>query len=181
MKRVIMELFRLMPRTLTTIMVLLLVNVLFYSIGVVYLEPALNSNRLAFNNLREKMSIIGRTDVSATYRQGKKDLEKLMVMIPAKRDFPKVLGDIADDALSSGVVLGGFNYKHRIVKDENLMVYNVTISVSGRYAAIKSFLDDMQNIPDLTVIEDISMANSDPYEENLTMELRLAVYLRESK
>jgi hypothetical protein len=38
----------------------------------------------------------------------------------------------------------------------------------------------MQKSGELIVIDGMTMANSDPYEENVTMDLRLTVYLQEA-
>jgi type IV pilus assembly protein PilO len=53
------------------------------------------------------------------------------------------------------------------------------MKIDGRYAAIKSFLTDLQNNPELIVVDGFSLTNSDPFEENVVMDLHVTVYLRE--
>jgi type IV pilus assembly protein PilO len=90
-----------------------------------------------------------------------------------------VLGEVMEAARNEGVATGDVTYKPSAVKDENLFFYEITMTVSGNYAELKSFLDSLQQIRQLLVIDQITMANSNPFAENINMALRLTVYLRE--
>lgn len=179
MKQVLLELLRLKKRILIAILLLFLTNVALYSIIKVYQDPALVNANTKWSNLRKRVAAADRGDVNVTYGKGKSDLEKLRSMIPLKREFPRVLGDILDAAASNGVATGSITYKPQVLKDENLLAYAVTMSTSGSYAAVKSLLADLQKNHELVVVDGISLANSDPYVENVSMELRLTLYLRE--
>jgi type IV pilus assembly protein PilO len=76
--------------------------------------------------------------------------------------------------------MGAITYKPKTVKDQNLLVYEVTMPVTGRYGAVKSFLFDMQMLEGLIIVDGVSFANEDPYVESITMETRLMVYLRDA-
>lgn len=179
MKLVVLELLRLKKRSLIAIVLLLLTNVVLLSLVNGYQKTALAESQAAWNNLRSRVAAADRGDVNVAYRQGKSDLEKLRSMIPLRRQFPRVLGDILETAASSGVVPGPINYKPQVLKDENLLAYAVSMSTSGSYAAVKSFLSDLQKNHELVVIDGISLTNSDPFVESVLLELRLTVYLRE--
>ena len=120
----------------------------------------------------------GRADVATVYRRGVDDLKKLASRIPVKRQFPRLLGDILDAAASSAVVTGNVSYKPQAIKERDLLAYGVSMTVGGSYAAIKSFLGDLQKNSEMIVIEDISLTKTDLYEENVVMDLRLTVYLQ---
>lgn len=179
MKQVLLELLRLKKRSLITICLLLLSNAVLYAIISGYQDAALVEAHTKWSNLRSRLAAADRGDVNVAYRQGKSDLEKLRSMIPLKREFPRVLGDILDAAASSGVATGSITYKPQVLKDENLLAYAVTMPTSGSYAAVKSLLADLQKNHELVVIDGVSLANSDPFAESVSMELRLTVYLRE--
>lgn len=179
MKQMLLELIRLKRRWLIALGLLLLLNVALYAVIGAWQAPALDRTRRAWDDLRGRAAALGRGDVSAAYRQGKGDLERLRAMIPARREFPRLLGDMMDAAASSGVSVGGLSYKPQAVRDENLLAYGVTMSVNGRYAAVKSFLADLQGNRELVVIDGVSFSNPDPFEESISMELTLTVYLRE--
>jgi len=53
------------------------------------------------------------------------------------------------------------------------------MSVAGRYGGVKAFLFDLQMLEGLAVIDGISLSSDDPYTEQVTMEARLTVYLRD--
>lgn len=82
-------------------------------------------------------------------------------------------------AQTEGVATGDVTYKPSVVKDENLFSYDITMTVSGNYAELKGFIDSLQQIRQLVVIDQITMTNSNPFTENINMALRLTVYLRE--
>jgi type IV pilus assembly protein PilO len=105
------------------------------------------------------------------YRQGVSDLEKLNSRIPLKREFARVLSDIIETTSDSGVAVGAISYKPVTIKDEALLSYQLSFAVSGDYAAVKSCLSDLQQNPELVVVDSITLANSDLYEEKVVMNL----------
>jgi type IV pilus assembly protein PilO len=123
--------------------------------------------------------VAGKADVATIYRRGSEDLKKLATRVPAKRQFPRVLGDILDAAASNALMTGGVSYKPQTIKGrETLLVYGVSMTVGGSYAAVKSFLSDLQKNSELIVVESINLSKSDLYEENVVLDLRLSVYLQ---
>lgn len=179
MRQILLELFRLERRSLVAIVALVLINCLLFAVIGVYQVPALDHARRACNELRGRVTALGRSDVTSIYRQGKGDLEKIRAMIPVKRDFPRVLGEVMDVIAANNLSLGAVTYKPQRVKDEELLAYAVSLSITGQYAGVKSLLADLQKERDLVVIDGIDLKNSDPFEEHVTMDLRLTVYLRE--
>jgi type IV pilus assembly protein PilO len=179
MKDILSELFRLKRRSLIAIAALLLVNGALYAVIAGYQAPRLDAALRGLNDQQGRLVAVGRGDVTSAYRQGKNDLETIKARIPLKRDFPRILGDIMDAASASGVALGGITYKPQPIKDEKLLAYAVTLSVNGSYAAVKSFLADVQKDRELLMVDGITLTNGDPFEEKVTMDLRLTVLLRE--
>jgi hypothetical protein len=77
------------------------------------------------------------------------------------------------------VVTGNVSYKPEAVKGrDDLLAYGLSMSVGGSYAAVKSFLADLQKNSEMIVIDGVNFSNSDLYEENVIMDLRLTVYLQ---
>lgn len=177
MKQALLELFLQKKRTLIAVLVLFLLNSALYAVVAGYLEPKVAASQTSWTDLRQRVAVAGKADVATVYRRGVDDLKKLMVQIPVKRQFPRVLGDILDAAASSAVTTGTISYKPQAVKDHDLLAYGISMSVAGSYAAVKSFLADLQKINEMVVIDGISFSNSDLYEENVVMDLRLTVYL----
>jgi type IV pilus assembly protein PilO len=178
MKQVLQELVLQKRRLLIVLSTLLLLNILLYIATNFYLTPAIVSSQKSWNDLRQRLAVAGKADVASVYRRGVDDLKKISAKTPAKRQFARVLGDLLDSAASSGVVTGAVSYRSQTVKGQDLLAYNVTMSVSGSYAAVKSFLADLQKISELVVVDSVSFANSDMFEENVVMDIRVSIYLQ---
>ena len=178
MKEALQELVRQKRNMLILLAVLLVINILLYAVTNAYLAPAIISSQASWNALRQRVAIAGRADVASVYQRGVDDLKKLSSRVPEKRQFARVLGELLDSAASSGVVTGAVSYKPQTVKGQDLLAYGITMSVSGSYAAVKSFLGDLQRNNELIVVDGISMANSDLFEENVVMEVHVSIYLQ---
>jgi len=178
MNQALLELFRQKKRMLIAALVLLLLNIALYTVTSGYLEPKIAASQALWTDLRQRVAVAGRADVATVYRRGVDDLKKLASRVPVKRQFPRVLGDILDAAASSAVVTGNVSYKPETIKGEDLLAYGVSMTVSGSYAAVKSFLGDLQKTSEMIVIDGVTLSKSDLYEENVVMDLRLTVYLQ---
>lgn len=179
MNHIFIEIIREKKIVLVVILALILLNTALMVLISSYQTTALASAQTKWSELRRQAASVGHADSAALYRQGLADLEKLKAWIPAKREFGRVLSDLLESAATSGVSTGAISYKPLVLKDEGLLSYQLSLSVNGSYAAIKSYLADLQNNPELIVIDDIALINSDPYVENVQMDLHITIYLRE--
>jgi Tfp pilus assembly protein PilO len=179
MKQALLELLQQKKRTLVVALVMLALNIGLYAAAAGYLEPKVAATQASWNELRQRVAVAGRVDVATVYRRGVDDLNKLTAMVPVKRQFPRVLGDILDAAASSAVITGNVSYKPQTVKGrDDLLAYGISLTVGGSYAAVKSFLADLQKNSEMIVIDGISLSNSDLFEEKVILDLRLTVYLQ---
>jgi len=181
MNQVILEIIRQRKRTFTVVLVLLVLNIAVLVFLKAYMASAISAAQTSWGDLRRRAAVAGQNDASTIYRRGKADLEQLRTHIPPKSQFPRLLGGIFDTAASDGVRVGTITYKPMVVKETpGLLSYGLSLSVGGAYAAVKNFLADMQKNSELIVIDGMSMANNDPYEENVVMDLHVTVYLQEA-
>jgi type IV pilus assembly protein PilO len=178
MNQALRELFRQKRLLLIALAVLLALNIGLYVAINAYLAPAVISSQASWSDLRQRVAVAGRADVASVYQRGIDDLKKISTKIPAKRQFPRVIGDILDSAVTSGVSIGSVNYRPQTVKGQDLLSYSVSMSVSGSYAAVKSFLGDLQKNSELVVVDGIRLSNSDLFEENVAMEISVSIYLK---
>lgn len=179
MKDALLEIVRLRKWWLLCACLLLLLFLGFTIAVDGYQKPKIAAQRERWSELRRQVALAGSRDLSALYRQGNADLAALRERIPPKRQFPRLLGELLEQASSSGVSVGQITYKPRQLGQDRLLVYELSLGVSGGYAAVKSFLADLLKSRELLVVEEVGMTNSDLFEENVTMDLRLTVYLRE--
>lgn len=179
MEQYVIEIVRQKWRLLTVILFLLLLNVALTVLVSAYQLPYLVDLQTKWSNLRRQTVRAGQVDAMTLYQQGSTDLEKLKARIPVKREFARVLSELLEAAASSAVEVGTISYKPVPIKEEALLSYQLTLSVSGGYAAVKSFLADLQKNPELIVVDSVAFSNSDLFVENVVMDLHITVYLRE--
>jgi type IV pilus assembly protein PilO len=179
MKQYILEIIRQKWRLLSIILALLLLNVALGVVVSVYQLPSLADLQTKWSNLRRQAASVGQLDATALHQQGSADLEKLKAKIPEKRQFARVLSDLFEAAASSAVEVGAISYKPVQIREEALLSYELSFSVSGSYAAVKSYLADLQKNPELIVVDNVSFSNGDLFVEKVVMNLRITVYLRE--
>ena len=178
MKQYILEIIRQKWRHLSIIVTLLLLNIALSVVVSHYQLPALADLQTKWNSMRHQAATVGKIDATARYQQGVADLEKLSAKIPEKREFARVLSDLFESAAGSAVEMGTITYKPVQIKGEALLSYELSLSVSGSYAAVKSYLSDLQLNPELLVVDTVSLTNKGLFSENVVMNLHLTVYLR---
>lgn len=179
MREALLETLRLNKYLFALTGILAVITLTLFVIVSAYQMPAITVAQMKWNDLRNRVAVAGRGDVTSAYKQGQTDLRSLMERIPLKREFPRVLGDLMESADANGVAIGTLTYKPEVIKGENLLDYGLTLKISGRYAAVKSFLADQLNSKKLIVVNGFSLSNSDAFEEYVTMDLNLTVYLQE--
>lgn len=179
MNRIVIEILREKRIVLVAIVVLLLLNGALMVLVASYQAKSLETAQAKWSELRRQTAAVGHADATALYRQGVLDLETLKERIPAKREFARVLSDLLESAAANDVSMGSISYKPLAIKDEALLSYQLSLSVNGTYAAVKSYLSDLHGNPELIVVDGIAFSNGDPYVENVMMDLRLTIYLRE--
>ena len=179
MKQLLLEIVRQKWRLLSFILTLLLLNVVLGVVYSVYQLPALADSQTKWSNLRSQVARAGQVDSANLHQQGAADLEKLMARIPAKREYARVLSGLIEAAASNAVEVGTVSYKPVQIKEEALLSYQLSFSVKGGYAGVKSYLSDLQKNQELIVVGAVTFSNSDLFVENVVMNLNITVYLRE--
>lgn len=164
---------------LLVIIVLLLLNTGAIVALLFFQQPLLKQKRELVTEHRQGLAALERGDANSVYRDGKSDLEKLQALIPAKRQFAPFLAEIMADAAACHVSSDALTYKPEHLGQKKLLVYRISLSVSGRYADIRCFLYKMQARKELVVIDAVTLKNDDPYVEKVSMDLKLTTYLKD--
>lgn len=164
---------------LQVIVLLLLLNISAIIALLFFQQPLLKQKKALVMEQRQGLAALERGDASTLYRKGKTDLEKLQGMIPLKRQFAPLLAEIMADAAECHVSSDALTYKPEYLSQKKLLVYHVSLSVSGRYADIRCYLYKMQTRKELVVIDSVMLKNEDPYVEKVSMDLKLTTYLRD--
>jgi Tfp pilus assembly protein PilO len=159
------------------IIILILINAGLYLYYSAYQESHLAS--LHNKGSDKRLETAGKTAVNmaAVYRQGTGDLAAWRARIYPKKEFTRFIGDLFETAANNSLKVGAITYKPDMVKGEGLLAYSVGFSVSGKYAAIKSFIADLERLREIAVIDNISL-NGKSTEETVDMKLQLTAYFR---
>jgi type IV pilus assembly protein PilO len=171
------EILRTRSRTLILILVLLILNIALMVFQNLYQQPKLSSLQNEWFTKRKTAGSV--LDRGAAFDQGNADIVRWKALIPPKRDLARIVGEVYEMARSNSLSVGGITYKTEHVKSEKLLTYVIGLTVSGRYAAVKSFIGDMSRLRDIVTIDAISLNNTKLTEETVSLKLNLTIFLRQ--
>jgi Tfp pilus assembly protein PilO len=116
-------------------------------------------------------------------KQARKDLARVLSVLPTRRDFERLPLTISEGARKDGVELRSLSYA--LEKPEAGLATKVTFQgpATGRYENLRRFIHHLETSDRLLFIEDLSLGAStekaDPKKgEMVTFNLKLATYIR---
>lgn len=178
------ELFRQILKTrrksFICIAVLAVMNIGLFAYSSAYLEPSLTGLQRRWSEMRLEAAAGAFLDPASVYRQGTADLEKWRARISPKKEFASFIGELFETASNNTLRVGAITYKPGPVKGEDLLAYTIGFNVSGKYAAIKSFIADIEKLKEIAVIDNISL-NGKSEEESVDMRVQMTAYFRGEK
>jgi Tfp pilus assembly protein PilO len=163
--------------TFICIAVLILINIGLFAYSSAYLMPRLAGLQRRWSDMRLQAASGASLDPAVIYRQGKADLKTWNERIPPKKGFAAFIGQLFETATNNSLSVGAINYKPQKVKGEDLLAYTIGFNVSGGYAAIKSFISDIESMKDIAVIENISLSGKSD-EESVDMRVQMTAYFK---
>jgi type IV pilus assembly protein PilO len=175
---IVKEVIKIQPRTFILIVVLFLVNISFYLFSAVYQKPRFESLQNQWFDKRKIATGGAVPDTTAVYQQGVKDLKTWRERIIPKKGFAGFIGRLFEAAANNSLSFKGVSYKVLQLKEPGLAAYALDFSVAGKYAAVKSYLSDIERMPEIIAIENISLNNKNSTEDAIDLKVQLTVYLR---
>lgn len=172
------EIIKTRPKTIILVIALVLANVGLYLFAAVYQKPRLESLQGAWFEKRKTASRGAALDNASVYRQGMSDLTAWRAKIIPKREFAGFVGRLFETAARNSLAFKGLSYKVSQIKDEDLATYSLDFNVTGKYAAVKSFIADIGRTREITTIDNISLTNMNQSEDSVALKVQLTVYLR---
>ena len=107
-----------------------------------------------------------------TYRQAKEDLQSFRAVIPAKSEFPALLGDVFTLAGQAGLAIDQIGYQPKELPGQALLRYGLAFTVRGDYGQIKRFIHALEQSDRLLVIDSLTLSGEREFGA-ATVELRL--------
>ena len=176
--KVIIESIRAQKKRFILIVALFLIDLSFYVYASVYQEPRLENLQNQWIAKRRSARVDAAQDPAAVYRQGEADLKLWRARIIPKKGFARFVANLFETAANNSLAFKGVTYRTGQVKNEDLVTYTLDFNVTGKYAAVKSFLADLGRMHEILTVDNISLANSKASEDAVALKVQLTVYLR---
>jgi len=177
-KAAAIEILKVQPRTYALILVLVLVNTGFFMYEALYQVPRYEKLQNQWFEKRKTLTGGAGQDPGLMYQQGIKDLAAWQERIVPKKRFTRFIGTLFETASNNSLALNGVSYKIVPVSDKKLVAYSLDIKVNGKYGAVKSFLSDLERMPEIVTIDNISLNNKSMLEDMVDLKVLLTVYLK---
>jgi len=114
---------------------------------------------------------------AARYRDAQRDLGLFRKRLIPKKEFPRFLGELFQAVGANSLSLKGIAYKPALTKEPGVLSYGLTLTVVGRYPALKSFLADLARLPELVTLDSLTLSNTAPTGETVELKVQLTAYL----
>jgi type IV pilus assembly protein PilO len=174
---IIRQILKARQKSFICIAILIMANLGLFLFSSAYLEPQLADLQRKWSEKRLQAAAGPPLDPAAIYRQGTADLKSWRERISSKKEFTGFIGELFETAGNNSLRVGAITYKPTPIKGENLLAYSIGFNVSGKYAAIKSFIADVERLRQIAVIDNLSL-NGKADEEYVDMRLQLTAYFR---
>ncbi len=175
--KIIRQIFVARRNWFIAILILVLIDAGLRVFRSTYLGPRVASLESKWSARRLEAAGEKGVDMAAVYRQGMGDLAAWRARIYPKKEFAGFIGELFETAKNNSLKVGAITYRPQPVKGEGLLAYSIGFSVSGKYAAIKSFIADLERLREIAVIDNISL-NGKSTEESVDMRLQMTAYFR---
>ena len=165
-------------KTLFAIAALFAVALSFQLFLNLYQNPGVEKLQTEWMKLRE---LEGRgvllQDRDALYRNGTSDLARFRERVYPKSQFARYIGELYDLGAKNGLEIESITYKPSLNKDDKLLSYALTLTVSGKYPQLKRFIHGLGTHGNIQVINSISMvAANTPTDAAVQLQLQMTSY-----
>lgn len=146
---------------------------------VFYQEPKLEKQRSEWLQQRELEGRGASLQSRETlYKNGLADIARFRERLYLKSQFARFIGELYDLSLRDGLELSAITYKPVLNKEEQLLEYQLSMTVSGRYSQAKRFISDLGGATNILVIDSISLASTGASADTVQLQLQLTSYFR---
>lgn len=177
---ILKQIFSLRKRTLVSLGLLFAAALVLQLFINLYQTPMVDKLEAEWLMLREQE---GRgaaiQDRGTLYKNGLADLAKFRERVYTKDQFARFIAELYEMASKSGLELDSITYKPSLSKEDQLLNYSLTLTVSGNYPQLKRFIYDLgAGNGNILVIDSISMLASGATAEAVQLQLLITSYFR---
>jgi len=118
-------------------------------------------------------------DRETLYRNGMADLEKFRGRLYPKNQFARFISELYEMASKSGLELTTIAYKPTFSKEDQLLSYDLTLSVNGKYSQLKKFIYELgAGNSNILVIDSIAMTATGPAVESVQLQMIITSWFK---
>ena len=162
-------------KTFCLILFLLMSNLLLYVYTAFFQQAKVETLQNDWLKKRSQYPM-GAENKTYIYAQGVKDLALFRSLIPPKKDFTRVVGELFETAANNSIKVGKVGYKPELAIEGGLLVYTLDFTISGNYSAIKSFIADIEQTREMLFINHLALNSPDTGKESVNLKLQLSAY-----
>lgn len=158
--------------------VLLACNLLWYLVLQQLLVPrVLEREQLFMNRQVEARQLLRQSGGLAEtpeqlFVQAQRDVAEFHQIIPEHRDFTGLIDELLVLAYRADLAIDQIAYKQDMAKNVDLLKYELSFTVQGRYEQLKKFIHSLEQSPRIMAVSQIALSSLDG-EGPATVGLRL--------
>lgn len=144
-----------------------------------YQKPRVETLRLEWQKMRE-LEIRGATlqNRDTLYKNGLADLARFRDGLYQKNSFARFIGELYGLADKTGLDMTAITYKPTFNKDEQLLEYQLAITVSGKYQQLKRFINDIVAVTNFLVIDSVMLASGDSTTDTVQLQIQITSFFK---
>lgn len=178
-REVLLQILRTKKRTLIVLLILLLIASALQFFITQYQEKRIEQLSIEWSKHREEEKRgAALIDRETLYKNGLEDLKKFRARIYPKAQFARFIGELYDIAARNSLELSSIAYKPSLNKEEQLLSYAMTLSVSGMYPNLKKFISDLGASGNLLTIDSVAMTASGTSPDGVQLQVVITSFFR---
>jgi Tfp pilus assembly protein PilO len=171
------KLFRYHRISWICIITLFIVNLIFYAVVTRNQKNEIDTLNDTYANKR-KIEAVDKNDKSWQYTLINKDLHSFKEYLPTTSSFAESVRELNTVLYKHGLSVSSMIFKPEKTDHLDLWKYTTSFKMSGTYKRLRNMLSDIQNLPGLFCIEDVSLLNRSKQNEDVEMSLTISTYFR---
>lgn len=178
-REIFQQILQLKKRPLLALLVLLLIAVALQIFITQYQDKRIEQLSVEWVKHREEEQRgAALADRGTLYKNGLADLAKFRERVYPKAQFARFIGELYDIAARDSLELTAITYKPSLIKEEQLISYAMTLTVSGKYPNLKKFIRDLGTSGNLLTIDSVAMTASGTAPDAVQLQILITSFFK---
>jgi type IV pilus assembly protein PilO len=159
------EIWHIHRKLLFLISALLVCNVLFYVVLQQFFVPRVVEREQSFIRKQSEARQLlrqsgGFADTPGQlFNQAQRDIAEFFKVIPEHRDFTGLIDELLMLAYRADLTIAQISYNPKVLKKVDLLQYELSFTVNGRYEQVKKFIHSLEQSPRIMGIQQINLSS----------------------